>query len=203
MTDEQLIDEYAVARVRRTWAFARDHGEWETMRACFHPEATVSVSWFSGPAAIFFERTIAMGRDRRPGEASKHWFGNSRVWLKRDRALLETDAMVLVRDRCDGHLIDFTWHVRMYDRVERRQGEWRILRMVVIYDKDRADPVVPGSVPASVFAGVKLDGPEAAIAMMRFRSEKMGRTVPPDIVIGGTDGEKRLRAEAEAWLAQG
>ena len=49
----------------------------------------------------------------------------------------------------------------------------------------------------------KLDGPESAIAMLRFRSEKMGRTVPPDIVIGNTPGEKKLRAEAEAWLGQG
>jgi hypothetical protein len=189
--------------VRQTWAFARDSGEWEAMRACFHPDATVCVSWYSGPASTFFERTIAMSTDRRPEERSKHWFGNSRVWLKRDRALLETDAMVLVRDRFDGHLFDFTWFIRIYDRIERRQGEWRILRMTGIYDKDRADPVVPGSVPASIFAGIKLDGPESAIAMMRFRSEKMGRTVPPDIVIGGTQGEKKLRAEAEAWLAQG
>ena len=203
MTNEQLIDEYAVARVRRNWAFARDHGEWETMRACFHPDATVNVSWYSGPAATFLDRTVAMSTDRRPDERSKHWFGNSRVRLKRDRALLETDAMVLVRDRFDGHLFDFTWYIRMYDRVERRQGEWRILRMTAIYDKDRADPVVPGAVPASFFAGAKLDGPESAIAMMRFRSEKMGRTVPPDIVIGNTPGEKKLRAEAEAWLAQG
>src|SRR6202041_4125478 len=88
----RMIDEYEVRRVRRNWAFARDHGEWETMRACFHPDATVNVSWHSGPAAAFLDRTIAMSADRRPEERSKHWFGNSRVWLKRDRALLETDA---------------------------------------------------------------------------------------------------------------
>ena len=203
MDSKQMLDEYEVARVRRTWAFARDHGEWETMRACFHADATVCVSWYSGPASAFLDHTVAMGRDRRPEEGSKHWFGNSRVWVKGDRALLETDAMVLVRDRFDGHLFDFTWYLRMYDRVERRQGTWRILRMTAIYDKDRADPVVPGAVPASFFAGVKLEGRESAIAMMRFRTEKLGRKIPPDLIIGGTDGEKTLRAEADAWLAGG
>jgi hypothetical protein len=203
MDIQQMLDEDAVRRVRLTWAFARDSGEWDAMRACFHPDATVCVSWYSGPASTFFERTIAMSTDRRPEERSKHWFGNSRVWLKGDRALLEIDTMVLGRDHFEGHLFDFIWYMRMYDRIERRQGQWKILRMTAIYDKDRLDPVVPGSVPASFFAGVKLAGPDSGIAMMRFRTEKKGRTVPPDIVLGGTAGEQKLRAEAQAWLAGG
>ncbi|MGH7090107.1 MAG: nuclear transport factor 2 family protein, partial [Stellaceae bacterium] len=122
-------DEAAVARVRRDWAFARDHGEWEAMRACFHPEATVSVSWYKGPAATFFERTIALAAARGPEERSKHFIGNQRSWLKRDRALLETDALVLGRDFIDGHLFDLTIYLRFFDRIERRQGAWRILIM--------------------------------------------------------------------------
>jgi hypothetical protein len=196
----RLVDEFEVRRVRQVWAFSRDHGEWETMRACFHPDATVLVSWFSGTAQNFMERTVAMAAERGPEERSKHWFGNQRTQIKGDRAILETDAMVLGRDVLDGYLFDSTFYVRMYDRVERRQGVWRILRMVVIYDKDRLDPVVPGAVPASYFAQVPVKGPESGIAFMRFRQTKKGRIVPPDIVLGGTDGERRLKQETEAWL---
>ena len=200
---ERFYDEEMVRRVRQRWAFARDYGDWDEMRACFHPDATVCVSWFSGPVAIFFERTIAMAAERRPEERSKHWFGGSRVAVKGDRAILETDAQVQVRDWFDGHLFDLTAYTRMYDRVERRQGMWRIARMIVIYDKDRMEPVVPGELPPGFFGGVKLSGPDSSIAFMRFRTEKRGRKVPPELVIGGSDGERRLRAETETWLAEG
>jgi hypothetical protein len=203
MAIDRSDDEAKVRGVRQRWAFARDHGEWDAMRACFHPDATVCVSWFSGPASVFFERTIALSANRRPEERSKHWFGNSRVWLSGDRAILEIDTQVLGRNWFEGHLFDFTWYMRMYDRVERRQGEWRILRMTAIYDKDRLDPVVPGSVPASFFAGAKLEGPESGIAMMRFMNDKRGRPMPPDLVIGGTESESKLRADAHSWLAAG
>jgi hypothetical protein len=144
-----------------------------------------------------------MWDDRRPEERSKHWFGNQRASVKGDRAILETDAMVMGRDFLDDYLFDFVFYCRMYDRIERRQGVWRILRMVVIYDKDRLDPVVPGAVPAAYFDKVPVRGADAGVAFMRFRQGKRGRTVPPNIVLGGSDGERRLKEEAEAWLAGG
>ena len=201
MDTEQMLDEYAVRRVRQVWAFARDHGEWDTMRACFHPDATVCVAWYSGPVSTFFERTIDMAAERRPEEASKHWLGNSRVRVKGDRAILETDAIVLNRSYFDGHLFDFSIYLRLYDRIERRDRQWKILRMSGIYDKDRLDPVIPGSLPAGYFDGLRLSGAEASVGMMRWRLEKRGGKVSPDIALAGTDGEKKLRAETEAWMA--
>ncbi len=198
-----VADEFAVRRVRQVWAFARDHGEWETMRACFHPDAQILVSWFAGPASEFMARTIAMAADRRPEELSKHWIGNMRSAIKGDRAILETDAQVLGRDFLDGHLFDLTMWVRMYDRIERRDGQWRILRMTVIYDKDRLDPVIPGSVPPAYFASVPVAGAESGIAYMRFRQTKKGRVVPPNLVVGGSDGERRLKEETNVWLNGG
>jgi hypothetical protein len=200
MDIERFIDEETVRRVRQRWAFARDYGDWDGMRACFHPDAQICVSWFSGPVATFFERTIAMAAERRPEERSKHWFGASQVAVKGDRAILETDAQVQVRDWFDGHLFDLTASVRMYDRVERRQGTWRIARMTVIYDKDRMEPVIPGSLPPGFFDGIKATGPESGMAFMRFRTEKRGRKIPPEVVVGGSDNERRLRTDTEAWL---
>ncbi|HXQ54042.1 MAG TPA: nuclear transport factor 2 family protein [Stellaceae bacterium] len=202
MDMQQMLAEYEVRRVRQVWAFARDHAEWDTMRACFHPDATICVAWYTGPVANFLERTIAMAAERRPEELSKHWFGNSRVSVNGDRAILETDAQVLNRSYFDGHLFDFTIYLRLYDRLERRQGQWKILRMDGIYDKDRLDPVIPGSIPSGFFDGLRLSGPESAVGMMRWRLEKRGRTVSPDIALAGTDDERKLRADAEAWLAR-
>jgi SnoaL-like domain len=202
MDVDEMLAEYEVRRVRQVWAFARDHGDWETMRACFHPDATVCVAWYTGPVATFLERTIAMAAERRPEELSKHWFGNSRVSVNGDRAILETDAMVLNRSYFDDQLVDFTIYLRLYDRIERRERQWKILRMDGIYDKDRLDPVIPGSVPADYFAGLRLGGPEAAVALMRWRLEKRGRVFSSEIALAGTLREQQLRADAEAWLAR-
>ena len=69
------------------------------MRACFHPDATVRVLWYTGPVGEFLERTIKSHEERAPGEGSKHWFGNARAWVKGGRALLESDAQVQGRNR--------------------------------------------------------------------------------------------------------
>lgn len=201
MHAERLLDEYAVQRVRRTWALARDNGDWDTFRACFHPDATVRVLWYSGPVAQFIDETIDSAAERRPGEKStRHWLGNHRVWLNGDRAILETDTMVMNRSRFKGHLFDYTIYLRLYDRMERRGGEWRILRMDAIYDKDRLDPVIPGSLPADFFDGVPLEGPQAQLGLTRWRMAQRGGQFPSDVPVGGTDSETKLRTETEAWL---
>jgi hypothetical protein len=201
MHAERLLDEYAVHSVRRQWALARDNGDWEGFRACFHPDATVRVLVYSGPVAAFIEHTIEAVAKGKVGEKStRHWLGNYRVWLNGDRALLETDTMVLNRDRFKGHLFDYTLYIRLYDRMERRDGVWRILRMDAIYDKDRLDPVIAGSLPPDFFGDVPTSGPDAAMGFTRWRFAQRGTPFPSDLAIGGTESEKKLRTEAEAWL---
>ena len=201
MHSERLLDEYAVHSVRRNWALARDNGDWDGFQACFHPDATVRVLWYSGPVAAFIEQTIESAAKRKPGgKSTRHSLGNYRIWLNGDRALLETDTMVMNRDRFGGYLFDYTIYLRLYDRMERRGGDWRILQMDAIYDKDRLDPVIPGSVPTDFFDGVQFDGPDAAIGFTRWRIEKRGGQIPASLAIGGTDSEKKLRTEAETWL---
>jgi hypothetical protein len=48
-----------------------------------------------------------------------------------------------------------------------------------------------------------VSGPDGGMAYMRFRNERVGRTMPPDVVVGGSDNERRVRAETEQWLAAG
>ncbi len=201
MNAEHLLDEYAVRRVRQVWAMARDNGEWDTFRACFHPDATVRVLWYSGPVGPFIEQTIESAAKRKPGEKiNRHWLGNYRVWLNGSRALLETDTMVMNRDRFKGHLFDYTIYLRLYDQLERRDGEWRILRMDAIYDKDRLDPVLPGSLPPDFFDGVATSGPDSVMSLTRWRLAARGSQLPSDLPIGGMESERKLRAQNEAWL---
>jgi len=195
------IEQAAVCNVRRLWAFSRDRGEWDTLRACFHPDATITVAWYSGPASGFIERSVAMAEARRPDEHHKHWLGNMRADVNAARAVLEADAMVLIREYIDAQLFDYCSWLRFFDLVEKRDGVWRLFKASCIYEKDRLDPVVPGAVPASFYSDVSLTGHEAGFAFMRFRQMKKGRPVPLSIVVAGTPAEDALWDQARSWLS--
>jgi hypothetical protein len=196
-------DKEAIREVRRAWAFARDLGEWDRLAQCFHTDASITVSWYSGSAAGFVQRSREMGGQRRPEERNKHWLGNMRAEVQGTRATLETDVNIVIREHLDGYLFDYLAWSRFYDLFEKRDGVWRIFKMSCIYDKDRLDPVIPGSVPASFYDSVPLSGLESGFAFMRFRQTKKGRTVPPGIILGDSPGEAELKAEGARWLQGG
>jgi hypothetical protein len=204
MTDSALVyrmaEERAVCRVLQVWAYSRDQGDWDALRDCFHPEATIIVSWYSGPAAGFVDRSMAMGKERRPQERSKHLMGNMRADVAGSRAILEADTVITGREFIDGYLFDFVSHARFFHLIEKRDEQWRIWRANCIYEKDRLDPVVPGSVPASFYQQVDLSGEDNGFAFMRFRQTKKGRTIPEGLPLAGSAEEKALRTEALRWL---
>ena len=198
---QAMLDEHEIRKVRRKWAYARDLGEWDTLQTCFHPDATVTISWYAGSAAGFIENSIKLVGARGPEEHGKHWFGNFRITVDGTRAVSECDAQILARDYIDGVLCDLTSYSRFFDLFEKRDGEWRIFKWTCIYDKDRLDPVVPGSAPAGFYDGVTFTDAPPQFAFMRFRQGKLGRTAPEGIVLGKSAEERALREEGERWLA--
>jgi hypothetical protein len=197
----RLADEMAVSNVRRHWAFRLDLGELDSLRECFHPGATVTVSWFSGPIETFIERTKGLFAARKPEEHRKHWLGNMRAEIVGTRAVLETDVQIMIREYIGDNLYDCTSFARFYDFMEKRGGVWRINEWQTIYDKDRVDPVVPSAEPAPFYAQAAFRGPEAGFAFMKLRQAMKGRTVPASLVIAGTNAEAQLRQRGASWLA--
>jgi hypothetical protein len=197
----KALDQIQICNVRRVWAFSLDLGEWETLQSCFTPDATVTVSWYSGPVAGFTERSKDIVGTRKPEEHRKHWLGNMRTEIAGTRAVLETDVMILIREYIDRSLFDYTSYARFYDFLEKRDGIWRIHEWNCIYDKDRLDPVVRSWDASSVYAPVVLEGPESAFGFMKLRQAKHGRTVPDAVVFRDTGGERKLRQRGKDWLA--
>ena len=197
---QRRLDIEEIRDVRRRWAYGRDLCEWDLLRSVFHPDATVHVSWFKGPAMDFVQRSSELGKQIRPEEHSKHWFGNMRTEVQGNRAIQETDVQVLIRAYIDGVLFDNTSWARFYDRFEKRDGAWKILQMTCIYEKDRLDPVVPGTAPAGFYEGVPLKGEAAASAYLAFRLAKVGRKSIP-MVFARSAEERALKDEGQRWLA--
>lgn len=191
-------DDLAIRSLRQRWAFHRDQGDFTGMSGCFHPEATASISWFNGKVADLVPLLAASDAARKPGEHGKHGVGNCRVEQRGDRALLESDMAILIREYIDGQLFDYTGHCRFLDQVERRAGKWGILHWTAIFDKDRLDPA-QGEAPAWL-REVDLATPDAGLAFMRLRQRRKGRDVPASTVVGGSEAERQLRRDAWAWL---
>ena len=191
----------AVCNVRRHWAFRLDLHELDALRECFHPGAIVTVSWFSGPIETFIERTRGLFAARKPEEHRKHWLGNMRAEIEGNRAVLETDVQIMIREYIGDALYDCTSYARFYDLLEKRDGVWRIGEWQTIYDKDRVDPVVPSADPAPFYAQAAFKGADAGFAFMKLRQAMKGRTVPASLVIAGTEAEAKLRQRGAGWLA--
>ena len=56
-----------------------------------------------------------------------------------ERALAETNIVILVRQKIGGVLADMTSYARFLDRLERSSGAWLIVERTAIYERDRLD----------------------------------------------------------------
>jgi hypothetical protein len=84
----------------------RDQSRWDELRDLFQPDGTIAVTWYTGPIHGFIEgskKMMAAGRAK-----TKHWIGASRVTVKGDRAICDTDVIIMARSKLAGVEIDIT-----------------------------------------------------------------------------------------------
>lgn len=73
-----------------------------------------------------------------------------------DRAWLEVPASIEVRSDANGIPVDLVSYTRLGYRLERRDDEWRIAALDVVYERDTITPTLPGAqidLPHDAFAG--------------------------------------------------
>ncbi|MET9254544.1 nuclear transport factor 2 family protein [Streptomyces sp. NPDC003717] len=120
----------------------RDRGWWDQMRACYWPDSTVTVSWYRGDGPGFVDGSEAMsGR----GDLSVHRLSPPVVQIVADRAFVEVPAAIEVRTEIDGVSADLVSYTRIVYRAGRREGRWGILSLDCVYERDTAQPAVPGT----------------------------------------------------------
>jgi hypothetical protein len=189
-----LEDKYACAELIQSWGLYRDQRRWPELLATFHPDGEIAVSWFRGPFRDFVEHC-------KRGGPSKHLISPSVVRVAGERALAETNIVILVRQSIEGLAVDMTSRARFLDRLERRQGQWRILERAAIYEQDRLDPVVPSEAFAGIFkSGSAASYPEP-YRHMALRLAAAGRPLAEPVHHDGSAPTRDLYARYEAWLA--
>ncbi len=52
---DAIADRLAIRDIVETWASARDSGDWEAFRACWHDDGYMMATWFQGPKEDFIK----------------------------------------------------------------------------------------------------------------------------------------------------
>ncbi|MBP0457223.1 nuclear transport factor 2 family protein [Streptomyces montanisoli] len=171
----------------------RDLGEWDRLRDLFHPQARIEITWFEGLASDFVDASARMGTsDFR----TKHIITAPSVTFSADgdRAVSETNAIIIGENTRLG--LGCNGHNRFIDRVERRDGTWRILDRKSVYDF--ASFTFPlGPVDFDHEAARRAPREYAALAYLLDAS---GFPVRRVFATKGSEQEKNIKQSALDWL---
>ncbi len=86
---------------------------------------------------------------REGSDATLHTLGQSIIDIDKDTAYCETHVLAHHRTDRDGKTILDTFGGRYVDRMEKRDGEWKIADRVVVRDWDKreqVEPMFPGGI---------------------------------------------------------
>jgi hypothetical protein len=189
-------DELEIRGLVEAWAVYRDALDWERFRTVWHDDGRMMATWWQGPYEDFIRVSIE-GFIR--GVRILRFLGGSVVEVAGDRAIAQTKMTISQRAEVEGVLCDVVCTGRFYDFFERRDGRWGLVLRQPIYERDRLDPVVPGTAPSLDQA--VLDGFPEGYRHLAYLQDGIGYPVKRDMPgLVGPEVEA-LYADGVTWLA--
>lgn len=150
-----LLDERAIRRVFERYCRGVDRLDEALLASCYHEDATDDHGMFKGRGVDFAPFCVKALRVH--AVATHHFLGQSMIDVAGDTDRCET--YVLAHHRCerDGATILETFGGRYVDRMERRDGEWKIADRVVLVEWEKAEKT-EAAFPPGLFAEGRRDG---------------------------------------------
>ena len=152
-TIEDLLAEAEIRDVHLRYCRATDRRDEELMRSCFHQDAVIELH-----ESLSVDAFIALGREiLSKYTVTWHNTGNQLVEVDGDAAWAERYTTSTHRIAADdsGPDRDFVASGRYIDRMERRDGEWRVIRRTMVIDFTRTDPLQPDEQGVGVSRGAR------------------------------------------------
>jgi len=126
-----LIDRDRIRDCVARLARGEDRRDAESIGDCFWPDANVDLGVFVGSFAEYLAWVV-------PGAPSipvtLHTLGQSIIELRGDVAAVETHVTAYHRIDMGGQERDIVLGGRYLDRMEKRDGHWRIVHRTMLYD---------------------------------------------------------------------
>jgi len=191
-------DRLAIRDLIENWALWRDAGDWDRFRTVWHDDGRMMATWFQGSAEDFIE-VSREGFER--GVSILHFLGGQSIDISGYRAVSQTKMTISQRAEVHGVTCDVVCTGRFYDFVERRKGDWRIVLRQPIYEKDRLDPLDPGS--TLTLDAELLESLPVGYRHLAYAQTQIGFEVKRDMPgLTGPAVDRLYRRGAE-WLAGG
>ncbi|KAJ5626794.1 hypothetical protein N7528_004221 [Penicillium herquei] len=169
--------------------YYRDTGQWEKLRNSYS-------IMFEGTAEDF---VIGSKKMAESGANSSHRIYPIMIHLNEDinKALSESTGSIDSRFEYEGHEYDCVSHARFISRLQKVNGEWKILTLDAIYHRDSISPAYPLQNPARF----DLDGHRGSYKCLGWLLSRKEFQVNQDLP--GTDRPEtvtRLMGGSYRWL---
>jgi hypothetical protein len=189
-------DRAAIRALVENWAVWRDAGDWERFASCWHEDGFMMATWCQAPWRDFIAASRA-GWEK--GVSILHFLGGHSADLAGSRAIAQTKMTISQRAEVEGVRVDVVCTGRFYDFVEKRDGRWGVVLRQPIYEKDRMDPVDPGTL-LTLDAELLARFPEG-YRHLAYLQTRIGYEVKRDMPgLKGAEVEA-LYARGQHWLA--
>ena len=191
-----MPDKLAIRELVENWVIWRDAGDWERFRTVWHDDGVMMATWVQGTADEFIAASRA-GWDK--GVSILHFLGGHSADIAGDRAIAQTKMTISQRTTVHGVEVDVVCTGRFYDFLEKRGGRWGVVLRQPIYEKDRMDPLVPGT-PVPLEPELLARFP-AGYRHLAYIQSKIGYPVKADMPGLTGPAVEALYARGRAWLA--
>jgi hypothetical protein len=192
----EIEDRRLISELLQNWVVWRDAGDWERFRTVWHPDGRMMATWTQGTGDEF----IAISKEGwAKGVSILHFLGGISIDLAGNRAISQTKMTISQRAVVEGVEVDVLCTGRFYDFLEKRQQRWGIVLRQPIYEKDRMDPVTPGTAPKLDHA--LLEAFPIGYRHLAYLQTRIGYAIKKDMPgLKGPEVEA-LYARGAAWLA--
>lgn len=126
-----LLDREKIRDCLARLARGEDRRDATLIRACYWPDSTTDYGVFAGGFDAYLAWVVP-GSDAIP--VTQHVLGQSVVAIEGDAACVETQVISYHRVNMREDERDTCIGGRYLDRLERRDGEWRIAERTMLYD---------------------------------------------------------------------
>ncbi|GAA4383004.1 hypothetical protein GCM10023088_49300 [Actinomadura verrucosospora] len=161
-----LLDERDIARIVLQYAHGVDRGDVDLVASCYHPGAYDDHGYASGTVEEF---TAAL-RKRPSGQGvSQHLIGNVLIDVRGGSAVSEAYFLCYMEGLGGSRAIApiSMFGGRYVDRLEKRNGAWRILRRICVIDWSRELGDAPPAPRADTFGRGYRDDRDPAVVALR------------------------------------
>jgi ketosteroid isomerase-like protein len=145
-----LLDKAQIHDTLMRYSRGVDRGDGELVISCFHPDATLDMG--RGPMA---PAALAEGITKMTATGTMHFIGNEYVEVDGDTAYSETYFISYATITDADAAATRSRGGRYLDRLERRDGQWKIARRLLVDEWSRVDDVPPGWAPPTGRVGLR------------------------------------------------